>query len=71
MILKYQKNANPDIKTLNLLEFWEGEDWRGDRGEEMRRCIQRLVEDELIQQYQQSPRPETETMGILEFWGED
>ena len=48
LILKYQKNTDPDIKTLNLLEYWGREGLREDRGEKMRRCIQLLVEDELI-----------------------
>ena len=71
LILEYQKNANPDSKTLHLLEFWEGEEWREDRGKEMRRFIWRLVEDELIQQYQCNSRPDAETKGVLESCGEE
>ena len=26
LILKYQKNTDPDIKTLNLQKFWGGEE---------------------------------------------
>ena len=35
----------------------------------MRRCIRRLVEDELTQQYQQNLRPDEETRGVLESCG--
>ena len=59
----------PDSKTLNLLEFWGGEEWREDRGEGMKRCIWHLLEDELIHQYQQNSRPDAETRGILESCG--
>ena len=36
----------------------------------MRRCIQRLVEDELVQQYQRNSRPDEETRAVLESCGE-
>ena len=31
LLLEYQQKADPDIKTLNRLEFWGGEDWREDK----------------------------------------
>ena len=48
LILEYQKNTYPDFKTLKIIEFWGGEEWREDKGEDMRICIWRLVEDELV-----------------------
>ena len=35
----------------------------------MRRCIQRLVENDLVQQYQRNLRPEKETREALESCG--
>ena len=46
LIREYQKNANPIQNTIKLLEFYEGEDWKKNEGAEMKRCIQRLVEEE-------------------------
>ena len=69
LIIEYQKNASPDSETLKILDFWEGEEWREDEGEYMRKCIQRLVEEELVQQYQQNSRPDAETTDILESCG--
>ena len=31
LILEYQMKADPNIKTLNLLQFWGGEDWRDEK----------------------------------------
>ena len=67
--MEYKKNAKPDPITLKVLELFGGEAWRKDEGTDMRRCIQRLVEDELVQQYQRNSRPYEETRAVLESCG--
>ena len=51
LIREYQKDANPTPATLKILEFYGGHKWRIDKGIEMRRCIQCLVEEELVKNY--------------------
>ena len=65
MIREYQKNANPTLVTLKVLEFYGGDKWRIDEGIEMSRCIQQLVEDELVQDLM----PDEETRNALESAG--
>ena len=67
--VEYQKNANPDSTTLKVLKFLGGEEMRKDQGTDMRRCIQCLVEDKLVQQYQKNSRPDQETREALESSG--
>ena len=69
LIGEYQKNANQTPATLKVLEFYGGDEWRIDKGIEMSRCIQRLVEDELVQQYQGDLMPDEETRNALESAG--
>ena len=52
LIREYQRNAKPIQSTIKLLEFYGGEDWRKNEGAGMKRCIQRLVEEELVKEYQ-------------------
>ena len=66
LIGEYQKNANPTLSTMKLLEFYGGYKWRIDKGLEMSRCIQRLVEEELVQNYQRDLMPDEETRNPLE-----
>ena len=61
---------------MEILEFYGGEKWRIDKGAEMSRCIQRLVEEELVQNYQRDLTPDEETRNPLEYavgmnWRED
>ena len=70
------EEANPTQATLKLLEFYGGDEWRIDEGVEMSRCIQRLVEEELVQNYQSDSMPDEETRNALEKavgmnWRED
>ena len=76
LIIEYQKNNNLDPTTLKVLEYFGVEEWREDKEIDMRKCIQRLVEDELVQQYQRNSRPDKETREALEScegtaWRED
>ena len=64
--MEYQKNTKPDPTVLKVVEFFGGEALREDEGTDMRRCIQCLVEDELVQQYQRNLRPDKETRAVLE-----
>ena len=52
LIREYQRNTKPIQSTIKLLEFYGGEDWRKNEGAGMKRCIQRLVEEELVKDYQ-------------------
>ena len=67
LIMEYQKKAKPDPTTL--LEFFGGEEWREDKGTDLRRCIQHLVDDEFVQQYQRYSMPDEETRETLESCG--
>ena len=76
MISEYQKIANPTQATVKLLEFYGGGKRRIDEGVEMSRCIQHLVEEELVQNYQRDLMPDEETRNPLEYavgmnWRED
>ena len=66
LIREYKKNVNPTQSTMKILEFYGGEDWRTNEGAEMSRCIQRLVEEELVKDYQRDSEPDKETRGTLE-----
>ena len=46
LIREYKKNTKPTQSAMQILEFYGGEDCRTNKGAEMRRCIQRLVEEE-------------------------
>ena len=61
---------------MKILEFYGGEDWRINEGAEMSRCIQCLVEEELVKDYQRDSKPDEETRLALEEgvganWRED
>ena len=72
LIMEYQKNANPDLMTLKVLEFWGGEEWRQEEGADMRRFVRYLEEDDLVKKYQRNLRPDAETKEALETcWGLD
>ena len=66
LIREYQKNAKPTQETMKILEFYGGEKWRIDEGGEMSRCIQRFVEQELVQNYKRDSIPDDETRNALE-----
>ena len=58
------------------MEFYGGEDWRKNEGAELKRCIQRLVEDKYVKDYQRDSEPDKEIRGPLEEkvgakWRED
>ena len=61
---------------MDILQFYGGEKWRIDEGAEMSRCIQRLVEKELVQNHQRDSTPDEEPRNALEKavgmnWRED
>ena len=64
LIREYQRNATQS--TIRLMEFYGGEDWRKSEGAGMKRCIQNLVEKELVTDYQRDSGPDEETRGALE-----
>ena len=66
MIREYQRNAKPTPSTRRLLEFYGGEDWRKEEGAGMKRCIQRLVEKDLVTDYQRDSEPDEDTRSALE-----
>ena len=39
LIREYKKNATPTQSSMKILEFYGGEDWRTNKGAEMRRCM--------------------------------
>ena len=76
MIREYQQNAKPTQATMGIIEFYGGQKWRIDEGAEMSRCIQSLVEQELVLNYQRDLTPDEETRNVLEKaaganWRED
>ena len=62
LIREYQKNTNSTPATLKVLEIIN-------EGVEMSRCIQRLVEDELVQHYQRGSMPDEKIRNALESAG--
>ena len=61
---------------MKLLEFFGGDKWRIDEGAEISRCIQGLVQEELVQNYQKVSTLDEETRNTLEYavgmnWRED
>ena len=66
MIKEYQRKAKSTLSTRRLLEFYEGENWRKDEGAGMKRCIQGLVEEELVTDYQRDSEPDEETRSTLQ-----
>ena len=58
LIREYQKSAKPTQATMKILEIYGEDKWRIDKGAEMSRCIQRLVEKELVQNYQRDSTPD-------------
>ena len=46
MIQQYQQSGRLVTETKDILEFWGGENWREDKGEEMQRCILVIVKEE-------------------------
>ena len=72
LIREYQRSPIPDMYNLRLVEFYGGEEWRKNEGAEIRRCIQRIVEKELVDSYQKNSRPSEEVRCALEeIVGED
>ena len=76
LIREYNKNPKLTQSTMKILEFYGGEDWRTNKGAEMRRCIQQLVEEELVKDYQRDSKSDEDTRHILEervgaSWRED
>ena len=58
------------------MEFYGGEDWRKNEGAGMKRCIQPLVGEELVEEYPRDSEPDKETRGPLKEkvgakWRED
>ena len=66
LIREYQMNAKLTQATMEIFEFYGGEKWRIDEGAKMSRCIQCLVEQELVQNYQRDLTPDEETRNALE-----
>ena len=52
LIREYQMNTIPDAYNLKLVEFYEGEEWRKNEGADIKRCIRRILEMELVDNYQ-------------------
>ena len=46
LIREYKKNIKLTQRNMKILEFYGGKVWRTNEGAEMRRCLQRLVEEE-------------------------
>ena len=42
------------------MEFYEGKEWRKNKGTELKRCIQRILEAELEDEYQRNSEPSEE-----------
>ena len=61
LIREFQKNAKPTPSNIKILEFYGGEYWRTNGGAKMSRCIQGLVEEELVKDYQRDSIPDKET----------
>ena len=53
MVENYQRSAIPNQYNLLLVEFYGGEEWRKNKGAELKICIQRIVEAELEEEYQE------------------
>ena len=70
LIREYQQNAVPDPKDLILMELYGGVEWRTDEGDDMKRCIRRILERELEYLYQKNSSEGTEGE-IEETVGED
>ena len=51
LIREYERKAKPIQSIIRLLEFYGGEDWGKNEGVGMKRCIQHLVEEELVKDY--------------------
>ena len=66
LIREYQRSTIPEPYNLRLMEFYGGEYWRKDEGAEMKRCIQRIVEKELIDKYHKNLKPSEEVGCVLE-----
>ena len=66
LIREYQKNSKPTPSNMKILEFYGGEDWKTNEGANMSRCIQPLVEKELVKDYQRDSKPDKETKNTLE-----
>ena len=60
MIENYQRSAIPNQCNLRLVEFYGGEEWRKNKGAELKICIQRIVEAELEEEYQKNLEPSEE-----------
>ena len=66
MIESYQRSTIPNQYNLRLVEFYGGEEWRKNKGAELKICIQRIVEAELEDEYQRNSEPSEEVRRALE-----
>ena len=66
LIREYQWNAVPDRSNLRLMEFYGGVEWRTSEGDDLKRCIRRILEIELVDSYQKNSRPSEEVRCELE-----
>ena len=72
LVREYQTSAIPDMCDLKLMEFYGGAEWRLNEEADLKRCIQRILEIELVDNYQKNLRPSDEVRCVLkEIVGEN
>ena len=72
LVREYQRSAIPDMCDLKLMEFYGGAEWRLNEEADLKRCIQRILEIELVDNYQKNSRLSDEVRCALkEIVGEN